>query len=72
METKRSYTLKIEAVIKKLRVYIFTNFKSGSDYAKSKGVSRAYISAVLTGKREPNDEILKDIGVTKQKLTIYK
>jgi len=27
---------------------------------------------VLNCKREPSDEILMDIGVTKQKLTIYK
>ena len=64
--------MKLETVIKKLRVHIYTNFKSGSEYAQFKGVSRAYISAVLNCKREPSDEILMDIGVTKQKLTIYK
>lgn len=64
--------MKIEEIIKKLRGYIYSEFESATNYANSKGVSKAYISAVLKGKREPNDEILSDIGIKKEKQTIYK
>tara|TARA_R110000851_G_scaffold119541_1_gene247388 strand:+ start:290 stop:502 length:213 start_codon:yes stop_codon:yes gene_type:complete len=63
--------MRLDQVLKKLKGYIYSEFGTASEYAKSKGFSKAYISAVLTGKREPNDSILKDIGVAKVKTTTY-
>lgn len=64
--------MKLEDVIKKLRGHIYSEFETASNYANSKGVSKAYISSVLTGKREPSDGMLSDIGIKKEKQTIYK
>lgn len=64
--------MSLDKVLKKLKGYIYSEFGTASEYARSKGVSRAYISAVLTGKREPNESILSDINVSKIKTTTYK
>lgn len=63
--------MELEQVLKKLKGYIYSEFGTASEYADSKGVSRSYISAILTGKREPINSILSDIGVSKVKTTKY-
>lgn len=60
-----------EEMIKKLRGYIYTNFRTASEYAFSKNVSGSYVSAVLTGIKEPSQDILDDINVTKEKTVVY-
>jgi hypothetical protein len=66
--------MKIDTVLRKLKGFIYSEFGTASVYAESKGVSKAHISAILTGKKAPTDDILSDIGVTKEKITtvIYK
>lgn len=63
--------MKIDQVLKKLRGYIYSEFGTAAKYAKVKGVSRSYISAVLKGKREPSNSILSDINISKTKTITY-
>ena len=57
--------------VEKLRVYIWANFKSQSDYAKSMSFTKAFVTMVLNGDREPTNFMLHDIGVKKTKTTVY-
>lgn len=58
--------MKREDMITKLRVHIYTNFKSAKEYADHKGVSSQYVSAVMRGVKDPSDEILLDINLVKK------
>lgn len=46
-----------------LKGHIYSNYKNASDYAEKKGLSRAFISAVMVGKKNPNQSMLDDIGL---------
>ncbi len=50
-----------------LKGYIYSNFKNASEYADKRGISRSYVSAVIVGKKNPNDKMLSDIGLTMNK-----
>ena len=53
-------------VIKELRVYIARHFDGvQKDYAKSIGVSSAFVSAVMKGKSLPSEVMLSHIGFSK-------
>ena len=58
-------------VVEELGFYIRVNFKSQSDYAKSMSFSKAFVTMVLNGNREPTNFMLHDIGVKKAKITVY-
>lgn len=47
-----------------LKGYIYSNYKNASEYADIKGFSRSFVSAVIVGKKNPNSEMLNDIGLT--------
>lgn len=54
-------------VITELRIYIARNFNGlQKEYADSLGVSSAFVSAVMTGKKMPSNEMLKQIGFSKE------
>lgn len=57
--------------VEKLGFYIRANFKSQSDYAKSMSFTKAFVTMVLNGDREPTNFMLHDIGVKKTKTTVY-
>ena len=54
-----------EKMIIKLKKYIKDNFKNQSAYARHKGVSRAFVSAVVLGVQEPSKSMLDDINLMK-------
>lgn len=57
-------------VIKELRVYIATHFKGlQKEYAKSIGVSSAFVSSVMVGKKPPSKKMLSDLGIEMSKVT---
>ena len=65
--------MKIEDVIKKLRVHIAESFNGKQAlYAESMGVSNAHVSSVMTGKKLPTAAMLEHIGVVKVKTVEYK
>jgi len=65
--------MKIEDVIKKLRVHIAESFNGKQAlYAKSMDVSNAHVSAVMTGKKLPTEEMLGHVGVIKVKKIEYR
>jgi|TARA_R110000851_G_scaffold90864_1_gene198515 hypothetical protein len=47
-----------------LKGYIYSNYKNASEYADVKGFSRSFVSAVIVGKKNPNSEMLLDVGLT--------
>ena len=53
-------------MLKKLKGFIYSEFGTSKAYAKSKGVTPAFISAILKGKKDPTPEILGDIKVVKK------
>lgn len=58
-----------EEMLKKLKGFIYSEYGTAKNYAKIKGVSAPFISAVLTGKKEPTQEMFTDAGITKK--TVY-
>lgn len=52
-----------EEFTKKLLKHILINYRYMTRYADHLGVSKAYISAVVSGKKPPSKAILKDIGM---------
>jgi hypothetical protein len=54
-----------------LKTYIHDNFGSQGKAARHWGCSDTFMSRVLRGKAEPTRIMLKDIGLTKEKVTIY-
>ena len=52
-------------MIKRLENYIYQNYKTATAYAKKKGVSSQFVSAVVRGKKEPSVDMLKDLGLVK-------
>jgi len=57
-----------------LKGYIYSNYKNASEYADIKGFSRSFVSAVIVGKKNPNSEMLNDIGLLMEtvKTTTFK
>ena len=53
-------------MLKKLKGYIYSEFGNAKNYAEYKGVSTAFISAVLNGKKEPTESILSDVAMSKE------
>lgn len=49
-----------------LKGYIYSNYKNASEYADIKGFSRSFVSAVVVGKKNPNKQMLEDIGLSMQ------
>lgn len=60
-----------EEVLSKLRGYIAENFKNQAGFAKHKGVTTSYVSAVVTGVKSIPDSWLELIGY-KSKLVFEK
>lgn len=61
-----------ENVIEKIRVRIAKDFDmKQSNYADYLGVSKAFVSAVITGKKQPSKQMCEDVGVTVSKKTVY-
>jgi len=55
-----------EKMLKKLKGYIYSEFGNAKKYAEHKGISRAFVSAVLTGKSEPTESMLSDASISKE------
>lgn len=54
-------------IITELRVYIAINFNGKQKaFAKSLGVSTAFVSSVMNGKKHPSEEMLRQIGFSKE------
>lgn len=51
--------------------HIKTTYRTGKAAAKHWGVSSAMVSAVLTGKKNPNTAMLNDIGLKATRLIVY-
>lgn len=63
----------INEVIKMIRIHIAENHDGKQIlYAKSMGVGTGIVSAVLKGRRKPNDLMLSHIGLVKVKTVEYK
>jgi transcriptional regulator with XRE-family HTH domain len=59
--------LRSDEIITELRVYIARNFNGKQKaFAKSMGVSSAFVSSVMNGKKPPSDQMLKQIGFSKE------
>lgn len=54
-------------MIKKLKGFIYSEYGTAKNYADSKGVSSAHISAILRGVKEPTKDILDDVSLVKNK-----
>ena len=61
-----------EEMLKKLKGFIYFEHGTARGYALSKGLSPSFISAVLTGKKEITEDMLKDIDLFKSVVTTYK
>lgn len=61
-----------ERFLKKLRGYIAEEFVTQSNAARHYGVSRAFMSAMVTGKKRVIPEILADMGYRDERTVIYK
>jgi len=48
--------------IKDLKVFIYTNHKSQSEYARSINISGAMVCGVLKGVKKPTQRMLDDVG----------
>lgn len=56
-----------DEVITELRIYIARNFNGlQKEYAESLGVSSAFVSSVMNGKKLPTDKMLNQIGFSKE------
>ena len=59
-------------IIKKLNKLVFNNHRNKqANFADYLGVSNSYVSSVLTGKKEPSEEMLSLIGFKKEKQVFY-
>lgn len=59
-------------VLEKLKLHIFKLYDTKSYYAKCKGLSEAYISMVLSGKKPMPQSMLMDIGMQKERVITFK
>lgn len=57
-----------DKVLEKLRALIYVQYGNATQYAKEKGISKQYVSAVLNKKAVATDAMLHDIGLKKQKV----
>ena len=55
-----------QELLKKLKGFIYSEFGTSKSYAESKGVTPAFVSAVLNNKKEPTPGMLDDIKVAKK------
>lgn len=53
-------------LLKKLKGFIYSEFGTAKAYAESKGVTSAFVSAVLNDKKEPTPNMLDDIKMIKK------
>lgn len=63
-------TISEQRVLELLTEEIEQNHESQAAFAQSCGVSRAFVSAVMTGKTKPTKRVLRAIGV--EEVTIYR
>ena len=54
-----------EDMLKKLKGFIYSEFGTAKKYAEHKGVTPAFISAVLKGNKSPTKDILLDAKLKK-------
>ena len=54
-------------MIKKLKGFIYSEYGTAKNYAESKGVSPAHVSAILRGVKEPTKDILDDVSLVKNR-----
>lgn len=57
-----------QAMIRKLKIHLIDNFKNDAAAADAWGVSRAYLSAVKCGVKDPSDKILQPLGLIKEQV----
>jgi antitoxin component HigA of HigAB toxin-antitoxin module len=57
--------------IERLRSYLESQELTQAAFAEKMGVSEAYVSLVLNGKRAPNADMLKVLGLRVRKQLIY-
>lgn len=58
-------------LLPELRAHVARKFKTQTAAAASWGCSRAFVCAVLSGKKEAPDWMLDDAGIEKVKTTVY-
>ena len=63
--------MKEQDIIKELKLHIFMIYETKSVYAKHKGVSEAYVSMVLNGKKHIPQSMLDDIGIKKERVVTF-
>ena len=66
-QTTKVINMNREKMISKLKGYIYSKYKNASAYADEKGLTKSFVSAVITGKKNPNQSILDDIGLKMEK-----
>lgn len=59
---------KEQEMLEKLERHINSNYVHACEYAKEKGVSSQFLSAVRKGKKNPTKEMLKDLGLIAHKI----
>ena len=64
--------MKEQDIIKALKLHIFMVYETKSVYAEKKGVSEAYVSMVLNGKKHIPQSMLDDIGIQKKRVVSFK
>lgn len=65
--------MKVKDIVCMIKMRIANDFDMRqSKYADHLGVSSAYVSAVLKGKRVPSQQMCNDVGVSVEKQVIYK
>jgi antitoxin component HigA of HigAB toxin-antitoxin module len=57
--------------IERLRRYLESQELTQAAFAEQMGVSEAYVSLVMNGKRAPNSEMLKVLGLKVRKELVY-
>jgi hypothetical protein len=55
-----------ERFLKKLKVHIVANYDTQVEAGKVYGLSPVHMSRICTGKNEPTDAILDDMGLEKK------
>jgi plasmid maintenance system antidote protein VapI len=54
-----------EDMLKKLKGFIYSEFGTAKKYAEHKGVTPAFVSAVLNGNKSATEDMLSDIALKK-------
>ena len=60
-----------DIMISILKGHIYSKYKNASEYADKKGLSRSFVSAVIVGKKNPNEAMLSDIGLVMNKVITF-